>query len=224
MRILVIEDDAKIASFVAKGLTEEGFAVDLAADGIDGLHLGLEESYSVIVVDLMLPDLDGLSVIAKLREKGVKTPIIILSAKHSVDDRVRGLQTGSDDYLVKPFSFSELLARIQALMRRFQQADEPTRLNVGELELDLLSKKVQRGEEIIHLQAKEYSLLEYLMRNAGHIVSKTLILENVYDYGFDPQTNVVDVLVCRLRNKIDRDFDKKLIHTVRGMGYVLKDE
>ena len=224
MRILVIEDDEKIASFITKGLREEGFSVDVVFDGVEGMHFGLEETYNIIIVDIMLPGLDGFSVIKKLREKKIQTPIIILSAKHSVDDRVKGLQIGSDDYLVKPFSFSELLARIQALLRRSQQVVNPVILSVADLTLDLLSKKVTRGDNIIQLQAKEYSLLEYLLRNSGNIISKTLILENVYDYSFDPLTNVVDVLVCRLRNKIDKGYGKKLIHTIRGMGYVLKDK
>ena len=222
MRILVVEDDRKIASFVSKGLKEAGFAVDMAPDGVDGLHLGLTEPYDVMVVDLMLPGLDGLSLIERLREKGIRAPVLILSAKRSVDDRVKGLQTGGDDYMTKPFSFSELLARIQALIRRATQVVEPATLSTGDLRMDLLTREVVRGEDRITLPAREFSLLEYLMRNEGRIVSKTAILEHVYDYSFDPQTNVVDVLVCRLRNKVDRDFDEKLIHTVRGMGYVLK--
>ena len=223
MRILVVEDDEKIASFISKGLKEAGFAVDVAPDGVDGLHLGMNEPYDVLVVDLMLPGLDGLSLIERLRVKGIQTPVLILSAKRSVDDRVKGLQTGGDDYMTKPFSFSELLARIQALIRRATQATEPGTLSTGDLKVDLLTREVVRGQEPIALPAREFALLEYLMRNKGRIVSKTAILEHVYDYSFDPQTNVVDVLVCRLRNKIDKDFDQKLIHTVRGMGYVLKE-
>ncbi|MDZ7695773.1 MAG: response regulator transcription factor [Deltaproteobacteria bacterium] len=224
MRILVVEDDQKIASFVSKGLKEAGFAVDVAPDGVDGLHLGLSEPYDVLVVDLMLPGLDGLSLIERLRKKGIQTPVLILSAKRRVDDRIKGLQTGGDDYMTKPFSFSELLARIQALIRRATQVAEPATLSTGDLRMDLLTREVVREEERITLPAREFSLLEYLMRNEGRIVSKTAILEHVYDYSFDPQTNVVDVLVCRLRNKIDKDFDQKLIQTVRGMGYVLKSE
>ncbi|MEJ2586209.1 MAG: response regulator transcription factor [Deltaproteobacteria bacterium] len=223
MRILVVEDDEKIASFISKGLKEAGFAVDVAPDGVDGLHLGMNEPYDVLVVDLMLPGLDGFSLIERLRVKGVQTPVLILSARRSVDDRVKGLQTGGDDYLTKPFSFSELVARIQALIRRATQATEPSTLSTGDLKMDLLTREVVRGREPIALPAREFALLEYLMRNRGRIVSKTAILEHVYDYSFDPQTNVVDVLVCRLRNKIDKDFDQKLIHTVRGMGYVLKE-
>jgi len=224
MRILVIEDDKKIASFVSKGLKEAGFAVDVAHDGVDGLHLGLTEPYDAAVVDIMLPGLDGLSLIERLRTRKITTPVIILSAKRSVDDRVRGLQTGGDDYMTKPFSFSELLARIQALIRRSSRISEPSTLTAGDLALDLLTRQVTRKGEDISLPAREFALLEYLVRNKNRIVSKTSILEHVYDYSFDPQTNVVDVLVCRVRNKIDRDFDPKMIHTVRGMGYVLKEE
>ncbi|MBT4289415.1 MAG: response regulator transcription factor [Deltaproteobacteria bacterium] len=224
MRVLVIEDDKKIAAFVEKGLKEAGFAVDVAQDGLDGLHLGLSETYHAAIVDIMLPGIDGLTLIEKLREKKINTPIIILSARHTVDDRIQGLQKGGDDYLVKPFLFSELLARIQALIRRSSRVADPSALEVGELKIDLLSREVHRQHESISLQAREFALLEYLMRNSGKIVSKTAILENVYDYSFDPQTNVVDVLVCRLRNKVDKDYDSKMIHTVRGMGYVLKEK
>ena len=224
MRILVVEDDSKIASFISKGLKEAGFAVDMAHDGVDGLHLGLTEPYDAAVVDIMLPGLDGLSLIERLRAKKIATPVIILSAKRSVDDRVRGLQAGGDDYLTKPFSFSELLARIHALIRRSTRISEPSTLTAGELTLDLLSRQARRNNADISLPAREFALLEYLVRNKNRIVSKTSILEHVYDYSFDPQTNVVDVLVCRLRNKIDRDFDHKMIHTVRGMGYVLKEQ
>jgi len=222
MRILVVEDDKKIASFVSKGLKEAGFAVDVAHDGVDGLHLGLTEPYDAAVVDIMLPGLDGLSLIERLRAKKIAIPVIILSAKRSVDDRVKGLQTGGDDYMTKPFSFSELLARIQALIRRSTRTSEPATLTAGDLTLDLLTRQVTRKQEDISLASREFALLEHLVRNKNRIVSKTSILEHVYDYSFDPQTNVVDVLVCRLRNKIDRDFDEKMIHTVRGMGYVLK--
>jgi two-component system, OmpR family, response regulator len=224
MRILVIEDDKKIAAFVEKGFKESGFAVDVAFDGLDGLHLGLSETYHAAIVDIMLPGIDGLTLIEKLREKKINTPIIILSAKHTVDDRIKGLQKGGDDYLVKPFLFSELLARIQALIRRSSRVVDSSTLEVGDLKVDLLSREVVRQDQNISLQAREFALLEYLMRNKGKIVSKTAILENVYDYSFDPQTNVVDVLVCRLRNKVDKDHESKLIHTVRGMGYVLKEK
>lgn len=224
MRVLVVEDDEKIASFIAKGLKEAGFAVDVSGDGAEGLQLALSEVYAAAVIDIMLPELDGLSLIERIRAKNMQTPVLILSARHSVDDRVKGLQAGGDDYMVKPFSFSELLARVHALIRRATHVSEPTTLAVGDLTVDLLSREVRRGDQTIALQAREFALLEYLMRNANRIVSKTSILDRVYDYSFDPQTNVVDVLVSRLRSKVDKDFGKKLIHTARGMGYVLKDE
>ena len=222
MRVLVVEDDKKIASFVARGLKEAGHAVDTAERGDDALHLGLNNLYDVAIVDLMLPAVDGLSLIECWRAKKVKTPVIILSAKRSVDDRVKGLQVGGDDYLTKPFAFSELLARVQALVRRSSQTVEPSTLTYADLTLDLLSREVTRGGRKIELQAREFALLEYLLRNAGRVVSKTMILEHVWDYHFDPKTNVIDVLVSLLRGKIDRDFDRKLIHTMRGFGYVLK--
>ena len=222
MSVLVLEDDKKIASFVSRGLKEAGHAVDMAERGDDGLQLGLHNHYDVAIVDLMLPGLDGLGVIERWRAQKVKTPVIILSAKRSVDDRVKGLQVGGDDYLTKPFAFSELLARIQALVRRSTQTTEPTTLTYADLTLDLLSREVTRGGRKIELQAREFALLEYLLRNAGRVVSKTMILEHVWDYNFDPKTNVIDVLVSRLRSKIDREFDRKLIQTMRGFGYVLK--
>jgi heavy metal response regulator len=224
MRVLVVEDDKKIASFVSRGLKEAGYVVDVATRGDDALQLGLHHHYDVAIVDLMLPGLDGLSLIERWRAEKVKTPVIILSAKRSVDDRVKGLQVGGDDYLTKPFAFSELLARIQALVRRSTAKAEPTTLTYADLTLDLLSREVKRGGRKIDLQAREFALLEYLLRNAGRVVSKTMMLEHVWDYNFDPKTNVVDVLVSRLRSKIDRDFDRKLIHTMRGFGYVLKLE
>jgi len=222
MRILVVEDDKQIASFVARGLKEAGFVVDQAENGEDGLRSALAHPYDAAVVDLMLPKLDGLSVIEELRRKKVLTPVLILSAKRSVDDRVKGLQAGGDDYLTKPFSFVELLARVQALIRRANRETEPTRLVAGELTVDLLSREVTRAGSRIDMQPREFALLEYLMRNAGRVVSKTMILEHVWGYDFDPMTNVVDVLVSRLRNKVDRDFEKKLIQTHRGVGYALK--
>lgn len=222
MRILLVEDDLKIASFILKGLKEAGFASDHAADGEEGLYMALTEPYDTAIIDIMLPNLDGLTLIEELRRKGINTPVIILSAKRSIDDRVKGLQKGGDDYLTKPFSFSELLARVQALIRRASRASEPTILSVGDLSMDLLTREVIRTGTRIELQPREFALLEYLMRNVGRVVSKTMILEHVWDYNFDPQTNVVDVLVCRLRNKVDRDFDVKMIHTIRGVGYVLK--
>ena len=222
MRILVVEDDKKIASFVVNGLKQSGFAVDHASDGEDGLFRAQTIAYDAAVVDLMLPKLDGLSLIQQLRAHGVRTPVLILSAKASVDDRVRGLQTGSDDYLTKPFAFSELLARIQALIRRATQTPEPTRLAVGDLTLDLLTREVKRGAESIELQPREFALLEYLMRHANRPVTKTMILEHIFDYSFDPQTNVVDVLIHRLRGKLDKE--KAMIHTIRGVGYVLRPD
>lgn len=224
MRLLLIEDDRKIASFVIKGLEAAGFAVDHAADGVRGLDLGLTEPYDVIIVDLMLPKLDGLSVIENLRNQKISTPVIILSAKDSVDDRVKGLQTGSDDYLPKPFAFAELLARVQALMRRSSGQSEPTHLEVHDLRLDLITREVTRNGQRVDLQPLEYSLLAYLMRNAGKVVSKTMIMEHVWHYNFDPQTNVVEARICRLRDKIDKGFGSDLIHTVRGVGYVLRQD
>lgn len=221
-RILIVEDDSTIASFIQKGLQQAGMAVDCAENGEDGLHLASTEEYDAAVVDVMLPKLDGLSLIQRLRELKVRTPVIILSAKRSVDDRVKGLQYGSDDYLIKPFAFSELLARIEALIRRSNGTVEPHTLQVSDLFVDLHTREVRRKDTRIDLQPREFSLLEFLMRNSGRPVSKTMILEHVWDYHFDPQTNVVDVLVCRLRNKIDRDFQPKLLHTIRGIGYVLK--
>lgn len=224
MRLLIVEDDIKIAALIEKGMREAGFEVEVCHDGNSGLAQGLTGRYDAAVIDIMLPGLDGLQVIEQLREQRVSTPVLILSARQSVDDRIRGLQRGGDDYMVKPFSFNELLARIQALIRRDKKHGEPTTLEYEDLSMDLLRREVRRQGERIELPAKEYALLEYLMRHPENIVSKTSILEQVYDYSFDPQTNVVDVLVCRLRNKIDRDFQQKLIHTVRGMGYVLKSD
>src|SRR5690349_10946833 len=220
MRILVVEDDKKIASFIVNGLKQSGFAVDHASDGEDGLFRVQTITYDAAIVDLMLPKLDGLSLVQRLRAEGVRIPMLILSAKASVDDRVRGLQAGGDDYLTKPFAFSELLARVQALIRRATQTPEPTRLQVGDLSLDLLSREVKHGGEKIDLQPREFALLEYLMRHANRAVTKTMILEHIFDYSFDPQTNVVDVLVHRLRGKVDKD--KAMIHTIRGVGYVLR--
>ena len=224
MRLLLVEDDEKIASFVTKGLRAEGFAVDHAVDGTTGLDLALTEPYDAAVVDVMLPGLDGLSLIGRMRREKVMTPVIILSAKSAVDDRVRGLHTGGDDYLSKPFAFSELLARVQALIRRSSGAKEPTRLVYGDLSIDILAREVRRGGVRIDLQPLEYAVLEYLLRNAGRVVSKTMIMEHVGDYHFDPQTNVVEARICRLRDKVDKGFDQKLIHTVRGVGYVLRQD
>ncbi len=222
MRVLVVEDDQKISDFVAKGLRQAGFAVDQVADGEDGRDMARQNPYDALVVDIMLPGMDGLSLIESLRAAGVSTPVLILSARHTVDDKVKGFQTGGDDYLTKPFSFAELLVRLQALIRRSTAGSVASELAVGELRMDLLSRRVRRGDREIDLQPREFALLEYLMRNTGNVVSKTMIMEHVWDYHFDPQTNVVDVLVHRLRNKIDRDFDSKMLHTIRGVGYVLK--
>ncbi len=223
MRILLVEDDLKIASFVRKGLKSAGFAVDHAVEGETGLHLVLTEPYDAAIIDVMLPKLDGLTLIKKMRGSGVNTPVIILSAKGSTEDRVRGLQAGSDDYLPKPFAFSELLARVQALLRRTGNIAEPTQLTVGDIFLNLLTRDVKRSEKRIELQPLEFSLLEYLMRNAGRVVSKTMIMEHVWDYHFDPMTNVVEARISRLRDKIDKGFSVKMIHTVRGAGYVLRE-
>ena len=222
MRALIIEDDRTIADYLAGGLREAGFAVEIAGDGDEGLAAALSQEPDVAIVDLMLPKRDGLGVIDELRRQGRTTPVLILSAKRSVDDRVRGLQAGGDDYLTKPFAFAELLARVQALVRRATRTPEPTSLTVGDLSLDLLSRKVTRAGVPIELRPREFALLEYLMRNAGKVVSKTMILSHVWEYSFDPQTNIVDVLVSRLRDKIDRPVDRKLLQTVRGVGYVIR--
>ena len=223
MRLLVVEDDDKIATLVVRGFKEHAFVVDRAADGKEGLRLATTRPYDAAVVDIMLPKRDGLGLIEDLRRRNVALPVVILSAKSSLDDRVKGLQQGGDDYLTKPFAFAELLARVEALIRRSSRAGEPTRLTVGDLTLDLLTHQATRAGGQIQLQAREFSLLEYLMRHAGRVLSKTMLLEHVWGYDFDPQTNIVDVLVCRLRNKVERDSSARVIHTVRGVGYVLKD-
>ena len=223
MRLLVVEDDEKISSFVVNGLKQNGFAVDLARDGESGLDLALAVTYDAAVLDLNLPKLDGLSLLRQLRQKKVATPVLILSARATLDDRVLGLQNGGDDYLPKPFAFSELLARVQALIRRATRAtDNPTHLAVADLKLDLFSRHATRADQSLDLQPREFSLLELLLRHAGRAVTKTMILEHIWDFGFDPQTNLVDVLVHRLRSKVDKDQPVKLIHTVRGVGYVLR--
>ncbi len=224
MKILVIEDDKGIQSFVYKGLKEAGYTVDTASDGEEGYALLAQEEYDAAVVDIMLPGMDGLTVIGKARSSGVKTPIIILSAKREVDDRIQGLQKGGDDYLTKPFSFSELLVRIQALIRRSSSSTPETVLTCGDLTLSIISREVKRAGGEIELQPKEFALLEYLLRNKGRVLSKTLIMEKIWRYDFDPQTNIVDVLVSRLRSKIDKGFEKKLLHTVRGVGYVIRED
>jgi two-component system OmpR family response regulator len=222
MRVLVVEDDKSIAEFVATGLRQEGYAVDVAGTGVDGLDLAQAARYDAAVIDVMLPRLDGLSLVGALRRAGVRTPVLFLSARHTVDDRVKGLQAGGDDYLTKPFAFAELLARLQAITRRAAPVPESHALSVADLTLDRLSRRVERGGTPIELRPREYALLEYLMRHAGKVVSKTMIVSHVWDYSFDTGTNAVDVLVYRLREKIDRDFEPKLLHTVRGVGYVLK--
>ena len=222
MRALIVEDDDAIAEFVSRGLREAGFAVDREADGEAGLEAAASQPYDVAIVDVMLPKRDGLSMIEDLRRRNILTPVLILSARRSVDDRVRGLQKGGDDYLTKPFAFTELLARVQALVRRSSRAADPTTLTVGDLVLDLLTRRVTRAGTLIDLRPREFALLEYLMRNAGRVVSKTMILSHVWEYNFDPQTNVVDVLVSRLREKLERPFGVKLLHTIRGVGYVLR--
>ena len=222
MKILLIEDDARTAAFILKGLKQAGFTTVHAEDGKTGLFKAKTEEFDLAVIDIMLPVMDGFSVIEKIRAAKITTPIIILSAKNAVEDKIRGLQLGSDDYLAKPFSFSELLARIQALLRRANTASDPTTLTVADLTIDLLSHRVTRRNVRIDIQPLEFQLREYLVRNTGRVVSKTMIMEHVWEYNFDPQTNVVEARVCRLRDKIDKPFERKLIHTVRGFGYVLE--
>lgn len=221
MRILLIEDDSVIADFITKGMKQAGFAIDHMEDGIMGLHAALDGVYDLAIVDLMLPRLDGLKVIDRVREKKINIPIIVLSAKRTVDERVDGLQHGADDYLTKPFSFTELLARVEALLRRSSNTVEPTSVSIRDLTLDLLARTAERAGKKIDLQPKEFSLLEYLIRNAGHVVSKTMIMERVWDYNFDPGTNVVEARISKLREKIDKGFEVPLINTVRGLGYVI---
>ncbi len=223
MRILVVEDDLKIAQFIQKGLKSSGFAIDHATTGNQGLEMAFSAPYDTLVVDIMLPELDGISLIKKIRAQRNNTPVIILSARNRVDDRVKGLQAGADDYLTKPFAFSELLARIQALIRRVGNVIDPVNLSYADLSLDILKRQVKRKNETIELQPLEFSLLEYLLRNKERVVSRTMIMEHVWDYNFDPMTNVVEARICRLRDKIDKDYEPKLIHTVRGAGYVLKE-
>lgn len=222
MKILLIEDDQVIADFISKGLNESGLCVDHQADGLNGLYSAETNNYDLAIIDLMLPGLDGLSIIDRLRNNKISLPIIILSAKRSIDDRVHGLRHGGDDYLTKPFSFSELLARVEALLRRVNRVVEPSSLSFQDVSLDLLARTVVRAGKKIDLQPKEFALLEYLLRNAGHVVSKTMIMERVWNYDFDPCTNVVEARISKLREKIDKGFNTPLIHTVRGLGYVLK--
>lgn len=223
MRILVIEDDQDVADFLHKALRESGHAVSVARDGEDGLTLARDAAFDVLIVDRMLPRLEGLAVVQALRSEGIGTPVLILSALDHVDDRVRGLKAGGDDYLTKPFSFSELQARIEALVRRSQPGEQATRYVVGDLVLDRLAHRVTRAGQPVPMQPREYRLLEYLMKNAGQVVTRTMLLEHVWDYHFDPQTNVIDVHVSRLRAKIDKGFETPLLHTVRGAGYMIRD-
>ena len=222
MRILIVEDEKKVAAFIKKGLEEETYAVDVAYDGEEGLFLASESQFDLVILDLMLPKINGLEVLTKLREKKVVTPIILLTAKDSVEDKVTGLNKGADDYLTKPFAFSELLARVRSLLRR-GSGDTKTLLKVGDLTLDLVSHKVQRDETEMELTGKEYSLLEYFMRNEGKVLTRTMIAEHVWDYNFDTFTNVIDVYINHLRKKIDKDYPKKLLHTLRGVGYVMRE-
>lgn len=225
MHLLLIEDDQEAAQFLLKGLRESGYSVDHSADGRDGLFQATEGRYDLIITDRMLPHMDGLALVKFLREQGVRTPVLVLSALGTVDDRVQGLKSGGDDYLAKPFAFSELLARVEALLRRSAAPDAaPTRLKVCDLEMDLLSRKVVRGGREIDLTAREFKLLEFLLRHAGQVVTRTMLLESVWDLHFDPQTNLIDVHMSRLRQAVDRGFGKPLIHTVRGAGYVIRDE
>jgi two-component system OmpR family response regulator len=223
MRVLVIEDDSSVAEFIRQGLTEAGYTVDHAADGEQGLILARSSDYGVLIVDRMLPIVDGLTIIKTIREEGVSTPALILSALGEVDDRVQGLKAGGDDYLVKPFALVELLARVEVLGRRADTNAPETNLKVADLEMDLLSHKVVRAGSNILLQPREFRLLEYLMKHAGQVVTRTMLLENVWDYHFDPQTNVIDVHISRLRQKIDKEFDYPLLNTVRGAGYMLHE-
>ena len=223
MRLLIIEDDKDAADYIARAFREVGHVADQAGDGEEGLALGLERQYDVMIVDRMLPKKDGLTVIGELRAKGIDTPVLILSALGQVDDRVKGLRAGGDDYLPKPYSFSELLARVEVLARR-RGGREDTVYRVADLELDRLSHTVKRGKDEIVLQPREFRLLEYLMKHAGQVVTRTMLLENVWDYHFDPQTNVIDVHISRLRSKIDKGFAQPLLHTVRGAGYMIRDK
>ncbi|MCH6580535.1 MAG: response regulator transcription factor [Nitrospinae bacterium] len=221
MRLLIVEDEKKVAGFIKKGMEEETYAVDVAYDGEEGFHLAELNQYDMIILDLMLPKMDGLEVLTRLRDKKVNTPILLLTAKDAVEDKVAGLNKGADDYLTKPFAFSELLARVRSLLRR-GQAETKTELKVGDLNLDLVSHKVKRNSEEIELTGKEYSLLEYFMRNEGKVLTRTMIAEHVWDYNFDTFTNVIDVYVNHLRKKIDKKYPSKLLHTLRGIGYVMK--
>ena len=223
MRLLVAEDEKKVASFIRKGLEEEGYAVDLVSDGKTGLIMGLDGIHDLIILDINLPQMDGLSILRELRNKNVKTPVLLLTVRAAIEDKVIGLDTGADDYLTKPFAFQELLARVRALLRRRAEAESPL-LQVADLTLDPATRLVSRGDQKIELTAKEFALLSYFMRNPGRVLTRTMIAEHVWDYDFDPMTNVIDVYVNYLRKKIEANGEEKLIHTVRGVGYVMKVE
>ncbi|HUX92369.1 MAG TPA: response regulator transcription factor [Ignavibacteriaceae bacterium] len=223
MRILIVEDEKKVASFIKKGMEEEYFTADVALDGKEGLKMATSEDYDAIIMDIMLPFIDGISLLKEIRKREIITPVLMLTVKDSLKDKVEGLDAGADDYLTKPFAFEELVARIRALLRRHESSKTPT-LHVGELVLDLQSHKVLRGEQEILLTPKEYAILEYLMRNSNKVVSRTKLIEHVYEYHFDPETNIIDVYINKVRAKVDNNFDKPLIHTIRGIGYIIKDE
>ena len=223
MRILIVEDEKKVASFIKKGMEEEYFTADIALDGKEGLKMATSEDYDAIIMDIMLPFIDGISLLKEIRKREIITPVLMLTVKDSLKDKVEGLDAGADDYLTKPFAFEELVARIRALLRRHESSKAPT-LHVGELVLDLQSHKVLRGEQEILLTPKEYAILEYLMRNSNKVVSRTKLIEHVYEYHFDPETNIIDVYINKVRAKVDNNFDKPLIHTIRGIGYIIKDE
>lgn len=226
MKILVVEDDQELNSYITKGLVEAGHKVESAEDGKQGLLLATSENYDVLILDRMLPEVEGLTIVKTIRATGNTTPVLVLSALGEVDDRVAGLKAGGDDYLVKPFAFEELLARVEAISRRSNNSEleNETKLHVGDLEMDLLSRKITRGSQVIDLQTREFKLLEYLLRHKGQIVTRTMLLEKVWDYNFDPQTNVIDVHVSRLRSKVDKGFEKDLIKTIRGAGYTIEDK
>ena len=225
MRILLIEDDKEVSSYIVKGMSEAGHTIDVADNGKDGLFMATTEHYDVIIADRMLPELDGLTIVKTLRGADNQTPVLILSAMGEVDDRVDGLRSGGDDYLTKPFAFAELLARVEILNRRNNNnaQQEQTKLQTGDLVMDLLARKVTRSNQNIELQSREFRLLEYMLRHKGQVVTRTMLLEHVWDYHFDPQTNVIDVHISRLRSKIDKNFDKQLIRTIRGAGYIIED-
>ncbi|MHB1688103.1 MAG: response regulator [Ignavibacteriaceae bacterium] len=223
MRILIIEDEKKVASFIKKGMEEEYFTADVAGDGKEGLKMATSEEYDAIIMDIMLPFIDGISLLKEIRKREIVTPVLMLTVKDSLKDKVEGLDAGADDYLTKPFAFEELVARVRALLRR-HESSKTSKLRVGELVLDLQSHKVLRDNQEIILTPKEYAILEYLMRNSNKVISRTKLIEHVYEYHFDPETNIIDVYINKVRAKVDNNFDKPLIHTIRGIGYIIKDE